>query len=217
LLVPVVRRPGAARAAVATVVACAAVLTPWTVRNWAAFDRPVLISTNSGSAIGGANCPSTFYGDKLGGWDPACLRDSPGNEAEHQAWLRRQGTDYARDHAGRLPVVLGVRLARVWNLYDVLQVPEGRSIRAEKLGVAMFFVLVPLAAAGALVLRRRGVGVWILLTPFVVVSLTALLTYGNQRFREMAELSLVVLAAVALDALWRRREAGAERPVGAAT
>jgi hypothetical protein len=94
----------------------------------------------------------------------------------------------------------------VWNVYDVLQVPEGRSIRAHKLGVAMFFALVPLAAAGALGLRRRRVSLWIPLVPFVVVSLTALAAYGNQRFREVAELSLVVLAAVALDALLRRRE-----------
>ena len=80
--------------------------------------------------------------------------------------MRDDGVRYARDHLGRLPLVLTVRLARVWNLYDPLQLPEGRSARAEKLGVLMFFVLVPLAVAGALVLRRRRVAVWILLTPF---------------------------------------------------
>ena len=48
---------------------------------------------------------------------------------------------------------------------------------------------------------------WILLVPFIVVSVTALRTYGNLRFREPAEISTVVLAAVALDALWRRRQA----------
>jgi 4-amino-4-deoxy-L-arabinose transferase-like glycosyltransferase len=212
LLVPVLRRPRGVRAAVVTVVACVVVLTPWTVRNWIVFDQPVLISTNSGSAVGGANCHSTYYGDKLGGWDPACLPDNPGEEAEHMASLRRRGIEYARDHGERLPVVLGVRLARVWNVYDVLQVPEGRSIRVHKLGVAMFFVLVPLAVAGALVLRRRGVSLWIPLVPFAVVSLTALAAYGNQRFREVAELSLVVLAAVALDAFLRRRESVARRP-----
>jgi hypothetical protein len=73
------------------------------------------------------------------------------------------------------------------------------------LAAASAAALVPLAAAGALVLRRRRAGVWILLSPIVVVSVAALLTYGNQRFREPAELSLVVLAAVALDALWRGR------------
>ena len=39
----------------------------------------------------------------------------------------------------------------------------------------------------------------------MIVSLTALLTYGNLRFREPADVAVVVLAGVGLDALWRRR------------
>src|SRR5436190_6260620 len=64
------------------------VVLPWTVRNLAAFDRFVLISTNDGSVIAGANCPST-YGPLLGQWDLACsLRagsKSGGGEAEARA------------------------------------------------------------------------------------------------------------------------------------
>ena len=47
---------------------------------------------------------------------------------------------------------------------------------------------------------------WILVAPFIIVAVTALATYGNLRFREPAELCLVVLAAVALDGLLRRRQ-----------
>ena len=129
--------------------------------------------------------------------------------------MRDDGVRYARDHLGRLPLVLTVRLARVWNLDDPLQLPEGRSgARGEARG-AHFFVLVPLAVAGALVLRRRRVAVWILLTPFIVVSFTALTTYGNQRFREPADLALVVLAAVAIDALLRGRRTSRARAAAA--
>jgi 4-amino-4-deoxy-L-arabinose transferase-like glycosyltransferase len=200
-------RPGRRTFAVA-VIAFAVVLTPWTVRTWSAFDQPVAISTNSGSAIGGANCRETYYGDQLGGWQPQCLPDrGRGNEAEHMARLRRDGVRYARDHVGRLPTVVAVRLARVWNVYDPLQLPEGRSARAEKLGVAMYFPLVALALAGALILRHRRRELWILAVPVVLVCVTALLTYGNQRFRAPAELTLVVLAAVAIDAVWRARRA----------
>ncbi len=205
ILVPVLRRPAGVRAALATVLACAVVLTPWTVRNWIVFDQPVLIATDSGSAIGGANCYQTYYGDQLGGWQPNCLADSPGNEAQHMDKLRRDGVRYAGHHLGRLPVVLAVRLARVWNLYDPLQTSEGRSPSVEKLGVLALLILAPLAVLGALILRRRRVGIWILLAPFVVVSITALVTYGNQRFREPADIALVILAAVALDTLTRRR------------
>jgi 4-amino-4-deoxy-L-arabinose transferase-like glycosyltransferase len=210
VLVPIVRRPAGWRAALVAAVTLVIVLTPWTVRNWIVFDRPVLVATNSGTAVAGANCRPTFYGDKLGGWWPPCIHEHPGlNEAEHHAKALREGYSYAGDHLGRLPVVLAARLGRVWSVYDPFQTPEGRSRRMQKLGVVAFFVLAPLAAFGAVVLRRRGVSVWILLMPFVVVCVTVLATYGNLRFREPAELSLVVLAAVALDDLWRRREAPA--------
>jgi 4-amino-4-deoxy-L-arabinose transferase-like glycosyltransferase len=213
LLVPLLRRRSW-RAAVVALLAFAAVLTPWTARNWIVFDRPVLVATNSGTAIAGANCDETYRGDKLGGWWPPCIRSHPGNEAEHHAEALRDGVRYAADHAGRLPVVMAARLGRVWSVYHPFQIPEGRSIRVQKLGVVTFFLLVPLAALGVLVLRRRRVSIWILLMPFVIVTVTALASYGNVRFREPAELALVVLAAIAIDALWPRRHAVRSRATG---
>jgi hypothetical protein len=68
--------------------------------------------------------------------------------------------------------------------------------------------LLPFAAAGTVVLVRRAQSgwrcVWPLLSTFVLVSLTAVLTYGNQRFRIAAEPALVVLAATGMVALAER-------------
>ncbi len=213
VLLPALRRPGGARAALAALAACLVVLTPWTVRCWIVFDQPVIIATNSGTATGGANCRATFYGAHIGGWWPPCLVNHPGNEAQNHREQFADGVRYARHHAGRLPVVLAARLGRVFSLYDPFQTPEGRSKRLQELSVPVFLLLALLGAAGALELRRRGRGAWILVTPFLVVALTALLTYGNARFREPADVAVVVLAGVALDALWERRSRA--RRVGA--
>jgi Na+/H+ antiporter NhaB len=103
-------------------------------------------------------------------------------------------------------VVLAARFGRVWSVYKPFAIPEGRSVRVQKLGVLMFFVLAPLALWGVLLLRRRGEVTWILVAPFIIVAVTALTTYGNLRFREPAEICTVVLAAVALDEIVRRRQ-----------
>jgi 4-amino-4-deoxy-L-arabinose transferase-like glycosyltransferase len=210
LLVPLFRRPGGLKAAAAVCVTFALVLVPWTARNWSAFDRPVLIATEGGETLAGANCHSAYYGERIGTWSVSCAAFSgSGNEAEELNERGRDGIRYAFDHAGRLPLVGAARVARTWGLWRPFAVPEGRRAWVQQLGAALYFVLVPLAVYGFVLLRRREVPIWILMTPFMTVTLTALLAYGQIRFRHSAELSLVVLAAVALERLLpsRRPEA----------
>jgi len=197
---------GPRRAGVAAL-ACGIVLTPWLVRNLVVFDRPVLIATNVGGLVAGANCATTYAGPLLGQWDFGCLpRPRYANEAREANRLRGIGLAYAREHAERLPVVLAVRLGRTFELYRPWRQAadasfyEGRNLWFARASVPAFFLLAGFAVAGALSLRRSGDPWWVLLVPFVVVAGIALISYGFSRFRAGAEPALVVLAAVGLAA-----------------
>ena len=192
--------------------ACVVVLAPWLVRCWIVFDRPVLISTNVGGLLAGANCDSTYHGALIGQWDFGCIPPPVhANEALEAERLRHRGLSYARDHAGRVPVVEAARLGRSFELYRPREQArqeaffEGRNLRVEQAGVACYYVLALLAVYGVVVLRRRD-GPWaVLLAPVALVILVTLISYGFTRLRVAAEPALVVLAAVALDALAARR------------
>jgi 4-amino-4-deoxy-L-arabinose transferase-like glycosyltransferase len=216
-------------------VACAVgVVAPWTIRNALVFDEFVPVSNNLGSVTRGSNCDLAYQGDFRGMWvtsvDPKASVDPEGrcfggfvvndgqNEAESAAILRRDGLDYIGDHRGEVPEIMAVRWARTFGLYRPSQQTafeslEGRSITWERFGTRVFYALALVATAGAVVLgRRRPAYLWPLVATVVAVSVTTMITYGNQRFRAGAEPAFVVLAAVAVVALFdqarQRRTAG---------
>jgi 4-amino-4-deoxy-L-arabinose transferase-like glycosyltransferase len=203
--------------------AFALVLAPWEARLLTTFDRPVLISNNSSGIWVGSNCPQTYHGPLIGSWRFDCYGTvaPPGDESERFAEYRRRGIDYMKDHAGRLPVVVAARLGRLLDVYRpwdqgaYINRGEGRHERATHLGLVAYWLLVPFAICGALLLRRRRErALLVLLAPVVLVVLVAAVTYGSTRFRFAAEPGLVVLGAVTVDTLVsllraRRRPASA--------
>jgi 4-amino-4-deoxy-L-arabinose transferase-like glycosyltransferase len=198
----------------ATVAACALVLAPWVIRNWSVFDRP-LLSTNDGALLAWTNCDQTYHGQFLGYLVPECAPQVTGDEAEQASKLSRHGLDYARDHAGRLPVVMAARLAGTWGFYDPFRFPDpGRSETVLRAGIFFYWVLVPLAIFGTVALHRQRRPLLVLLAPIAVVCLVAMATYTSIRLRYLAEIPFVVLAGagvVALSSYVRGRAGVAER------
>ncbi len=72
------------------------------------------------------------------------------------------------------------------------------------IGLVCYAVMVPLAIAGLVILRRRRVPIFPLLAMPILVTITAIMFYGNPRFRRPAEIVIVVGASVAIDAIARR-------------
>ena len=199
--------------------AVAVVLVPWLVRCYAAFDQVVLISTNTGGLVAGANCDDSYYGPNTGGWTFSCLGNGFGlstNEATAANALRDQGVDYARAHAGRLPAVLVARVGRTFDVRHPRALAgeqrffEGRDLRVAQAGVAAFYLVVLAALIGLLSRRLARTDVLVLLSPVVVVVFVTVTAYGWIRLRVGAEPALVVLAATGLSVLLDRVRARAQ-------
>jgi drug/metabolite transporter (DMT)-like permease len=190
----------------AAVVGAVVVVGPWVVRNNERVGQPTLATLDSGTALAGTNCRATYYGPKLGSWDPGCAditRLSHLDEVALNNRLSRDGLRYARSHAQRLPLVVPVRVLRLWGVWD----PPGE-VRLESIesrNVAWQWItwggLVPtavLAAYGIALLRHDRARVVPLVSVLVSVTLAAAASYGKQRFRAAAEPVLLVAASVAI-------------------
>jgi 4-amino-4-deoxy-L-arabinose transferase-like glycosyltransferase len=190
-------------------VAFALVISPWVIRNIEVFGQPVL-STNEAAVIAGSNCQRAYQGNDIGSWVFGCIPPiSSYNEAVQGDIWREQGLAYVRSHLSDLPVVVVARLGRVLDLYQPRRMvlwAEGRQIRFVQAGIAMWWLMLPFAAFGFVLLWRCKQPVAILLAPWLTVATTTILGYGAPRLRHSVEISVVVLAAVAIVGLrtrWR--------------
>jgi 4-amino-4-deoxy-L-arabinose transferase-like glycosyltransferase len=196
--------------AVAVVTAALAV-APWQAYLLSRYEEPAFISYGAGGVLAGANCDATYSGPFIGFWIGLCA-PSEGEPSVAAARNRRRGLGYMRRHLSQLPLVATARVGRTWSVYRPFQMAdmnesEGRPRWASLAGWAMYWPLVGLAAAGVVILRRRHVALLPLLAPILIVTLNAAASYGLVRFRAPAEVSLVVLAAIGLDALVTRGDA----------
>ena len=206
------RRPSLVPLAAAAV-AFMVVLAPWLARNWKDFGRPIM-STQSSANVAGANCPATYYGRDTGNWRFDCVPPARPREGQ-AAWTKRlehRGVTYARDHAGRVPVVLLARVARTWGFFQPRSYVGGARRRSSWMEPVAAWILLVAAGLGAVVARRRRAPIAILLLLPLTVTITAIVQFGLLRYRFSADLALLILAAFALDALISRRAADEPAP-----
>ena len=193
------------RAAAVLMITALGVIAPWVGYNVPRFDHLVLISTNEGGALRGANCDDTYSGPAQGGWSVLCVVDDidrPGEDASGRAVrLRKEALSYMRHHLGQLPDVVGARLLRSVDLYGVndlvrFDVGEERARWASWAGIVSFWMLAPWALIGW---RRRPARTGLILgAPVVGVLATTVVFYGAHRLRTPMEPVVVICAAIAL-------------------
>jgi 4-amino-4-deoxy-L-arabinose transferase-like glycosyltransferase len=203
----------------AATVATVAVLMPWSIYNATRFEHPVLLSTQFDALQASTNCDSVYFGEFVGYYDITCASETyargglgPDDDQSEEALVyRRAAVRYATEHMSRWPYVAATRVARSVGLYkpalstrlDIFL--ESREPWLAWSALYWFYALALLAIVGGIIARKGlKVPLIVLLAPIIAFFITTVVTYANIRFRTTAEPSIVVYAAIALDAIWQR-------------
>jgi len=188
---------------------CIAIMAPWSIYLSSRFDRPIVLTGAIGSTMAAGNCAQTYHGALLGYFSAACVYGVPaepgGDVFDRDAQMRRRAINFMRHHESRVPIVSAARIGRTFGFFRPfqqmrLETVRGTSVWVFRIGFVVYWALLPFAVVGALITRARKIPVYPLLAFFAVVVWTVLFTIGSVRYRAPAEVSLVVLAAVGVDA-----------------
>jgi len=194
------------------------VVLPWVAYNLSRFNHPVTLSTGFGITLANTNCDLTYYGDHVGYWSPQCIPEIPRpkrwDQSDDELFLRKTAIRYIKGHERRFPIVVAARMGRMWNLYRPLQQArldffEGRPVWASHIALVVFYPTALLAIWGGVLTRRRRIPLSPVLAPIVMVTVSAVITFGHARYRAPAEASVCILAAVGIDTLIRYAQARA--------
>lgn len=203
------------------------VVAPWTIRNAIELDGFVPVSIQDAAAYGtfndeAANDPVYPYA-----WRPTPGRveadleaDPPASEVEFRERLQDLARDYIVDNPESVPKAFFWNgISRFWDLRRPSHALnetsfDGRSRAVTKVGLGLYYVLLPLALLGLWRLRRRLE----LLVPIVVLAASISVVFTVQagtRYRAPIEPVIVILACSNLALLPRfRSDRAASAPGG---
>jgi len=146
--------------------------------------------------------------------------DQAGDTSEIEAVYYEVGSTYVGDHLGELPKVAAARVGRTFGLYRPVQQIDleadidNRPVWTSWWSLVLWYPLAGLAIYGAVLLRRKRFPLLPLAVFPVITVLAVMIALGSTRFRCATDVVVVVLAALALVALWDRWRARSSPPPG---
>jgi 4-amino-4-deoxy-L-arabinose transferase-like glycosyltransferase len=206
-----------------SVAVAALVVAPWTIRNYVVTDGEFIpISIQDGAIYGtfnevSANDPIYPYAWRFAFRDPPAVYENESSDAEFRSELQQLAFDYIEEHPFSLVEAFYWNgLSRFWDVRRpgraIDEVPfTGRSEGVAWAGLAMYYVLLPLALLGLWRARRRREVVLPLLVTALAASAVFTVASGT-RYRAPLEPAIAVLAVSALAPLLDRRGRAAGEP-----
>jgi 4-amino-4-deoxy-L-arabinose transferase-like glycosyltransferase len=217
------QRPRRRALRASALVLAAAILTvlPWTIRNYMAFHRFVPLTTEGGYALAGTyNAQTQNRPGFEAVWYPpldqmhALFAAHPRiSEAGASARLESEGLHYIEHHPTSVLTTAYLSARRLLNiegplLEEVFAYGEGYPLRLAEYSVYAFWVVLALAAAGALTRAARKAPAAFWWCPALVL-LSTVFFEGLTRYRAPADPFFLMLAALALIAGARRMRSAA--------
>lgn len=211
----------AAIGAAATMLLMVAIAAPWALRNQGEFGAPVLISTNFGPNLWMGNNP-----ESNGGYMRLPSETNAMSEVERNDYLAGKAKAFILEHPGEALKLLARKMVKlneretigvVWNANGLNPLVGERGIIVAKVIASGYWYMVLIGGwAGVIVIARRqsifaavfnpAFALWAYFTALHVV------TVAEDRYHMPSSPFVVMLAAVALAALLKRRRA-LPRPV----
>lgn len=212
-------QPRGWRAAVAFGIAFIAVLAPWSIRNYLAFGRPVLIATNGGSTFYGANndivagTPREFGNwvstKRLPGRDEI---DAQPDEISHDKKEWQLGIDWVKHHPEKFVLIAPAKIVRFW--FPFVGFSSFKRYPIVNIGLMAPLLLLILLGIGRSLLKREGRSVLILAHLTLLANLVMVVSFwGGERFRDANVPVLVLYGVVGLWWLRYRTDVFSSSPV----
>ena len=193
----------------------ALIVAPWIAFNSGRFERSVSLTNNLGITLAGANCHATYFDGRYIGYDtPICWNAAQAkarvvspDESVQSVEMTRMGLNYAREHIGRVPLVVIMRELWMVGLYHPSYVVKmsalgGQPRWATWVQAGTFLPLLLLTTV-LVVRRRRSLRAFLpgpirqLLWIHVLFALfLAALFVGHWRYRSTLDSALIILASL---------------------
>lgn len=192
------------------------VVAPWTIRNYSVSGAFVPVSVQDAALYGVFNDDAANDPEFPWAWryrtqrdQDIVFRERPIPDAEFREILRDRAFDYIREHPASVPKAFFWNgLSRFWDVRRPSHIlgeaaATGRSRLPTVVGIALHYVLLPLALLGLWFGRHRPAVV----LPLLATALGASIVFtadATTRYRAPFEPLIAILASFAAVELWRR-------------